>query len=686
MHCQLKLGVLFLCLINFIQSSYSITHDLATEITTNNVAVKVDNQIVFSSPKEGLWSIATDWENNWPSNWLHANPTRIESQGEWTILHGELKTQSGNWKLRDAYRLIQNRVECRRRFEWHGEKTLEQCTLSIRFDCPGKSRGAFMPGIIYYGNPSGSSDPKRVPTYWGKTGGEAIYEEHRFPMPFVSLEWQKQDSLYGAALHSIPSPVPCANLPDQWWSMGHIIKENETEFVLLSGPCATNGKRSTIKAKQRDFLPYPNAWLTVEPGAIIEKTVFLEGYPVQTEGSGFQQPIETSLDIFHPYSLDGLPTFKEILESKYQYAMTRWHETDQSAGFHKYPDRPFYVIGWCGQAMALGYAFQILNQYYNDNEINDKIKKSLDFMSNAKFYNEGFHTWYNHDTQEWSRIELLSQGQGMDNIANAIRVGRSKGLETKRWEEFLQKASTVHAKRILSDRWYPKSTNEGFFISPLCKAYQLFNEPIYLTAARKAGDHYGKRHLDMNEPYWGGTLDARCEDKEGAYAALQGFLALYEMTNEAKYLEWAKHACDVCLSYVVVWDIDLPPGRLRDHNFKTRGWTAVSPQNEHIDVFGVLIAPYIYKIGTLTEQDRLKQLAIVMYRTCGQLIDPYGSQGEQPQHTNYVQHDHGRYNTAEDVFLIRGDYVETWTVFWITAHFLNAAALFDEQGVDVWHN
>ena len=119
----------------------------------------------------------------------------------------------------------------------------------------------------------------------------------------------------------------------------------------------------------------------------------------------------------------------------------------------------------------------------------------------------------------------------------------------------------------------------------------------------------------MREPYWGGTLDASCEDKEGAFAALQGFLALYESTREPRYLDWAGHALDVVLSYVVVWDIDLPPGRLRNHDFKTRGWTVVSPQNQHIDVFVVLIAPLIYRMGQLQEEERLKDLALLMYRS-----------------------------------------------------------------------
>ncbi len=249
----------------------------------------------------------------------------------------------------------------------------------------------------------------------------------------------------------------------------------------------------------------------------------------------------------------------------------------------------------------------------------------------------------------------------------------------------MRRACDFHTTRILSESWRPASTNEAFFIAPLCQAWRLFRVQEYREAALKAGRVYASRHLSMREPYWGGTLDASCEDKEGAFAALQGFLALYELTGEPEYLKWAAHAGDVVLTYVVVWDIDLPAGRLRDHNFKTRGWTAVSVQNQHIDVFGVLIAPDIYRLGQHLGREDLKKTALLMYRSCGQLIDPYGSQGEQPHHTNYAQHgDFRKQLEAGNIAGVRGNYVEQWTVFWITAHFLNAAAQFKELGAPIW--
>jgi len=640
------------------------------------VEVFFGDSVLLTSPGEGLWSLATAWQNGWPGPWHHVDAEKVSKQGPWTILTGALETDGGTWRLRDAYRLRGRTVECVRRWLWHGDRPAEKITLAVRWQAAGAKGQSLLPGILYYGNPSGAAS-QRTPVL-SPQAPLAVFEEHRYPLPFASLEWPDGDRRLGAALHSLPAPVPCANLPDQWWSLGVDASGSGTELILLSGPCASNGKKSVIKAIQPGFMPYDNAYLDISPGTIIEKTFRLEVYPVDREGSGFRRPTWTTIDWYRPTDVSRFPSIAEIVEAKYRFAKTRWHQAGDAAGFKKYPDRPFFVFGWCGQTAAPGYALQVLADDLQDPSIPVMVQKSLDFLSTAPFYEGGFHTWYNYEQKTWSGHEPLSQGQGMLNVARAIQVGRKSGRDTSRWETFLKRAADFHAERILRDNWRPRSTDEGFFIAPLCLAARLFDNEVHRRAAVKASEHYADRHLRMREPYWGGTLDAQCEDKEGAYAAFQGFLAAYEHTGEARFLNWARHACDAVLTYLVVWDIDLPPGRLRNHDFETRGWTVVSPQNQHIDAYGVLMAPDIYRLGQILDDERLQQIGLLMFRSCGQLIDPYGSHGEQPQHTNYAQR--GR---VDDVFTLRGGYVEDWTVFWLTAHFLNAAARFKELGVAV---
>ncbi len=568
-----------------------------------------------ASPEEGLWSVAADWRDGWPAEWRHAAPRQVSQAGPWTILEGSIETSSGAWRLRDAYR------EPRPGDRVRSPLAVDGVAQGPRKDDAGgpageplKAKGQILlPGIVYYGNPSGALS-KRTPVF-SPDAPLAIFEEHRYPLPFASLEWASGERRVGAALHSLPSPVPCGNLPDQWWSLGADASGDSTELVLLSGPCASNGQQSVVKAIQPGVLPYDDAWLNIEPGAVIEKTFRLEVYPVEREGSGFRRPLWTSLDLFRPEHAEDFPTFGEILEAKYRFAKQRWHETAGASGFKKYPDRPFFVIGWCaaGRRARLRAASSRRSARRSGRLV--MAQRSLDFLSTAEFYEGGFHTWYNYEEKSWSHHEPLSQGQGMLNFARAVRAGRKSNRDTSKWEAFLARASDFHARRILRDDWRPRSTDEGFFIAPLSLAAELFDSDLCRRAAIRAAEHYAERHLLMREPYWGGTLDAKCEDKEGAYAAFQGFLAVYELTGEDRFLQWARHACDVVLTYLVAWDIDLPHWRklrklrLQDPRLDER--LASEPAYRRLRRAD---APDVYRLGQIAEDARLKRIGLLMFQ------------------------------------------------------------------------
>lgn len=649
---------------------------------SHQIILETPDGINLKSPEEGLWSVATAWENDWPDNWLHTKPSSQERSGEWDIFHGEMDFGKGQLMFRDAYREENGMIKCIRRFEWTGEESLDSITLSVRWIVEGDSLQAFLPGILYYGNPSGEKNrPEWVPWYHGFPGEMAIFEEHRYPLPFACLEQGKGKSKYGAVMHTVPSTLKDKKLADHWWSMGVTAHKNSSELSLLSGPITYNNTRSVAKALQPKQMKYGDTFISMEPGMIIEKTFYIDIYPIKKRGSAFQKPVYQSLDLFKPYFADDLPSFQDIISSKEKFSQSRWIDDPDNPGFSMYPkDYALEIVmGWCGQAASCGYAFQNLGEFIDDPLIGNKIQLSLDFLSGSPVGKNGFPVRYNIEKAEWYAPDHVSMGQGMYNFAKAIEAARKNAkYDTDKWEEFFSSACDYASERILGQEWYPGSTAEGFYIAPLTIAYKFYGDEKYREAALKAAGHYAGRHLSMEEPYWGGTLDANGEDKEGAWAAFQGFLAVYEMTGKPEHLEWAKHACDVCLSYVVDWDITLPPGRMADHYFKTRGWTVVSPQNQHIDIYGVFYAPEVYRMGQILNDERLKKLAVVMFRTCGQLIDPYGSQGEQLQHTNFAQH-----GDLSDVYKLRGGYSESWTVFWITTHFLNAAARFRDLGFEL---
>ena len=660
-----------------------------TRLLTEGGVAFTDGVDTLRTPAEGLWSIATGWRDDWPAEWKHAQPQDVETSGEWTILKGALELPKGKMLLQDAYSLTEDgMVRCIRRFEWKGKETLSHATLSVRLQRRGNGLSLFAPGIVYYGNSNGAAvNPAAVPVWTGATGEFAIFEDHRYPMPFVMLE--DASKLRAVAVHTVPSPVRGAVLGDQWWSFGAEAGDGLTEIVMYTGPIGYNGEHSVAKARQKQSMRYADTWIDMEPGRIVEKEFYVDLYGIARKGSGFQRPLYSSLDRYKPYDASRFSSFDEIVRGKARFAATRWLESGEACGFDMYDlsrPRKHIVMGWCGQADSPGYSLQVLepllaSEPWSSELIRDRVQRSMDFLTGCTWKEDGlFCVRYKCDTGEWSKGDPVSCGQAMYNFAKAIEYARKHPgtYDTSKWEAFLKEACKRTSDRILSDKWNPASTAEAFYIAPLAIASKLFGLRRYRKAAEKAAKLFAGRHLEMDGCYWGGTLDATCEDKEGAWAAFQGFLECYERFGDKKYLDWAKHAMDVCLSYVVVWDIPLPAGRLSDRGFRSTGWTVVSPQNQHLDVYGVLFAPEVCRMGRLLGDERLVKLSKVMYRTCYQLTDAYGSQGEQIQHTNFAQH-----GDMSNVYKLRGGYSESWTVFWITAHFLNAAARFVEAGEEI---
>jgi len=654
---------------------------IARQQQTATVRLNYHGKPFLSSPEQGLWTIGEGWEHGWPARWLHAQITSEEQVGEWIVVRGQLSTAQGQWELEDAYRLEGSTLHGRRRWTWTGSQPARQVTLTVRFQARGPSVAVLLPGILYYGNPAGARSG-RVPVFRSQPGELAFFEEHRYPLPFAYAELSAAGEHFGVSLHTVPAPVPFGNRADQWWSLGVQRLPEGIELALLSGPCAMNGHTSVIKGARRQLVPYDETFLNVPPGAVIEKEFYLNTFPVERKGFGFTQAVEFELQRWGPFVPEQFPPIEDTLRAKYRAAKSRFiRQTTASgfslfpvtvAGFRKYPpraQRQAIVLGWTGQAAAPAYALLALEDWLRDPEIPQMVRESLDFLITSPVNERGFHVWYDLTKQTWEGQDFVSQGQGLYNLVRAIEQAERRGWDTSRWKAFVRQVAEVHARRILNPQWQPADSSEMTFVAPLFRCARLFGEAAFAEAAKKVALQLGERHAGTYEPYWGGTLDARCEDKEAAAAALQAFLALWEETRNPEHLRWAEHAAYMVLTYTYLWNVDLPPGRLRDHAVRTQGWTLVSPQNQHLDVWGTIIAPDLYRLGQLRQRRDWMDLALVMYRTCGQLVDPWGSQGEQLNHTNWLPDWKPELQT-----LGRGTYNETWTPFWITAHFLTGAA------------
>ncbi len=464
----------------------------------------------LKTPIEGLWSIALGWDNNWMSDWLHVKATHFEKNDKWTIVKGVASLPQGQMLLSDAYsQTSDGLIHCIRRFEWTGKEALDSVTLSTRLQMSGHGLSLFAPGIVYYGNKNGASvNPNLIATWNGEPGEFAIFEEHRYPMPLIMLEDNKK--MCAAALHVLPSPIRGAVLSDQWWSLGVEAKHKITEFVMYSGPIGYNKKYSVAKALQTDSMSYPDTWINMEPGRVIEKQFYIDLYKIERRGTGFQRPVYTSIDLHKPYDASRFDSFEEIVNNKYRFAKSRWLEKGEIAGYSMYDTRStrkHIVMGWCGQADSPGYSLQVLSDMLADRNIHSNVQRTMDFLSTYPFREDGlFNVLYDLNTGEFLAGDPVSCGQAMYNFAKAIEYARKNtGYDITKWELFLKTACDKISQNILSESWNPISTAEGFLIAPLAISSELFDNKAYREAAEKAALIYAERHLEMNGCYWGGT-------------------------------------------------------------------------------------------------------------------------------------------------------------------------------------
>lgn len=424
----------------FAAASLSAAAKSSISFANNTPQFAIDGRVVVSAPVEGLWSVATGWEEDWMCNWHHANPERVEQHGKWTILHGKMIIDGGILTLRDCYTTVNDGlIKCIRRYEWHGEQPLEKVTLSVRYNVAGEALMPCLPGILYYGNKNGAKvNPEIIPVYNGQSGEFALFEEHRYSMPFAMLENSKGD--YAAALHTVPSPVRGAVLADQWWSLGVEAHEDYSTLTLYSGPIGYNGKRSVAKALQKSPMHYGDTYITLEPGRIIEKSFYIELYPIDRQGSGFQRPIYTALDLHKPYFAENFETIDNIVREKFAFAKSRWIEFDSTAvGFNMYDTakRKDIVMGWCGQADSPGYSLQVLAKRLNDSSIEPMVQRSLDYLSTFEIDSSSGIFKVGYNGEKFHGGDPVSCGQAMYNFAKAIEHGRkNRHYNTSKWENF----------------------------------------------------------------------------------------------------------------------------------------------------------------------------------------------------------------------------------------------------------
>ena len=204
--------------------------------------------------------------------------------------------------------------------------------------------------------------------------------------------------------------------------------------------------------------------------------------------------------------------------------------------------------------------------------------------------------------------------------------------------------------------------------------YRYFGNKNYLKSAKRTVD-YVEKNIIAPADYFSSTLDANCEDKEAAIAAVTStyYLAMVTKGKERQhYIDLCRKATYFALSWYYLWDVPFAEGQmLGDLGFRSRGWGNVSVENNHIDVF-VFEFPHIMKwLGKQINEPRFGKMYDVIYSSLNQLLPTtnrmcgIGMEGFYPEVVQHTAWDYGRNGKGfyNDIFAPGWTVASLWELY-----------------------
>lgn len=150
----------------------------------------------------------------------------------------------------------------------------------------------------------------------------------------------------------------------------------------------------------------------------------------------------------------------------------------------------------------------------------------------------------------------------------------------------------------------------------------------YLETAEKSAEMFYRQFAIKGCTTGGPGEILQCPDSESAFALLESYVALYEVTKKEKWLDYAVYMADFCSSWVVSYNYKFPKesefGKL---HMKTAGSVFANAQNKH-SAPGIctLSGDSLYKVYQWTKDPLYLELAKDIALT----ISQYMSTDERP--------------------------------------------------------
>ena len=116
----------------------------------------------------------------------------------------------------------------------------------------------------------------------------------------------------------------------------------------------------------------------------------------------------------------------------------------------------------------------------------------------------------------------------------------------------------------------------------LALASDYFDEPDFLVVARASAEKYYEQDVKSGYTTGGPGEILQCPDSESAFAMLESFIILYEITGDKTWITKAENMAKICATWVVSYDYIFPEeSRLAQCNARSTGAVWASVQNKH---------------------------------------------------------------------------------------------------------
>ncbi|MCR5077223.1 MAG: hypothetical protein K6A82_04195 [Prevotella sp.] len=531
----------------------------------------------------------------------------------------------------------------------------------------------YLPGFWYHRN---LRSPKEAPSF--HTSRSWNFRDDRLSTPLTSA--------YDSHLHQgisvlrvTDAPVECALqltegeviLPGKT-SVGYLGFDNEQGEVRLcfGFPYVETPKRYIRKLT---LAPSITTFQKLEAGE--EKVIAWRIHQMQAADYGdfVTKMWQYSFDQMRPQPITPLYTADEMKAQLTNYFRASYVDryplkynsgiTIETADCNPYTE---VQLGFCGRVLLN--AFNEI-EYGEAHGEADLVKMGQDIISSwlhNGFTPQGwFVDWVNfRDGMPKDFIHSIrQQSEGIYAILHYLNYERQHGRQHRDWEErsrqlldnliALQKADGHFARKYndAGEDIDASGCSTPSATSTLVMGYKYFKDKKYLQAAKRTID-YVENNIISKSDYFSSTLDANCEDKEAAIAAVTStyYLAMVTKGKERQhYIDLCRQAAYFAMSWYYTWDVPFAQGQmLGDLGFRSRGWGNVSVENNHIDVF-VFELPHVVKwLSTVTGEKRFAEMHDVICSSLNQLLPTpdrlcgIGQPGFYPEVVQHTTWDYGR--------------------------------------------